>query len=82
MPERPLPETKPCTPAPHRPPWPLARRPQLLPPKVERRELPRALQGVANLLASRAQRVRDDARAVLLDMAVELGPDYMPYICQ
>jgi hypothetical protein len=49
---------------------------------VERRELPRALQGVANLLASRAQRVRDDARAVLLDMAVELGPDYMPYICQ
>jgi hypothetical protein len=49
---------------------------------VERRELPRALQGVANLLSSRAQRVRDDARAVLLDMAVELGPPYLPYICQ
>jgi hypothetical protein len=57
-------------------------REQLLPAEVERRELPRALQSVANLLASRAQRVRDDARAVLLEMAVELGPPYMPYICQ
>ncbi|KIY92472.1 hypothetical protein MNEG_15491 [Monoraphidium neglectum] len=55
---------------------------KLLPAEVERRELPRALQGVANLLSSRAQRVRDDARAVLLDMAVELGPPYLPYICQ
>lgn len=53
---------------------------QLLPPEVERIELPRAIQSVAGLLRSRAQGVRDDARAVLCDMALELGAPYIPYI--
>lgn len=53
---------------------------RLLPADVERTELPRALQGVCNLLTDRQQRVRDDARAVLVSVAKELGPAYMPYI--
>ncbi len=36
-------------------------------------------QGVTNLLRSRLQRVRDDARAVLVSMMAELGPAYVPY---
>ncbi|GFR52618.1 hypothetical protein Agub_g15134, partial [Astrephomene gubernaculifera] len=54
---------------------------KLLPPAAERAELPRALQGVANLLRSRIQRVRDDSRAVLVSMMAELGPRYLPYAC-
>uniref|UniRef100_A0A7S3R808 U3 small nucleolar RNA-associated protein 20 domain-containing protein n=1 Tax=Dunaliella tertiolecta TaxID=3047 RepID=A0A7S3R808_DUNTE len=54
---------------------------RLLPSEVERTELPRALQGIANLLADRQQRVRDDARHVLVAVAKELGPAYLPYIC-
>lgn len=54
---------------------------KLLPAESERLELPRALQGVCNLLRVRLQRVRDDARAVLVQMGAELGPAYMPYIC-
>ncbi|EFJ49017.1 hypothetical protein VOLCADRAFT_104545 [Volvox carteri f. nagariensis] len=54
---------------------------KLLPPAAERAELPRALQGVANLLRSRIQRVRDDVRAVLVSMMAELGPRYLPYAC-
>ena len=38
-------------------------------------------QGICNLLADRQQRVRDDARVVLVSVAKELGPAYMPYIC-
>ncbi len=68
----PLPSSLPAT---------LAHLKQLLPPEVERVELPRALQSVAGLLRSRAQWVRDEARAVLVSMALELGPEYMPYIC-
>eukprot|EP00983_Pelagomonas_calceolata_P130671 1161702-Pelagomonas_calceolata.AAC.11 len=55
---------------------------------IQRTELPRALQwtclcvqGIANLLADRQQRVRDDARHVLVAVAKELGPAYLPYIC-
>ncbi|KAK9808411.1 hypothetical protein WJX73_001754 [Symbiochloris irregularis] len=36
--------------------------------------------GVSNMLRSRLQRVRDDARSVLLSMAAELGPDYLAYV--
>ncbi len=51
-------------------------------PPCCRIELPRTLQVVANLLRQRLQRIRDDARAVLVSMAVELGPYYLPYICR
>lgn len=54
---------------------------KLLPPEAERVELPRALQGVCNLLRNRMQSVRDDARAVLVSMSAELGPSYVPYVC-
>ncbi|KAG2487780.1 hypothetical protein HYH03_013624 [Edaphochlamys debaryana] len=54
---------------------------RLLPPAAERAELPRALQGVTNLLKARLQRIRDDARTVLVSMMAELGPSYMPYCC-
>ncbi|GIL61502.1 hypothetical protein Vafri_15933, partial [Volvox africanus] len=54
---------------------------KLLPPAAEQAELPRTLQGVTNLLRSRIQRVRDDARAVLVSMMAELGPRYLPYAC-
>lgn len=55
---------------------------QLLPAEAERIELPRALQAVANLLRQRLQRVRDDARTVLVAMSIELGPPYVIYICK
>ncbi len=64
------------------PPW--ARRltaPSHHPPPC-RIELPRTLQVVANLLRQRLQRIRDDARAVLVQMAAELGPYYLPYVCR
>lgn len=36
---------------------------------------------MANLLRARLQRIRDDARAVLVSMMAELGPRYVPYAC-
>ncbi len=36
---------------------------------------------MANLLRARLQRIRDDARAVLVAMMAELGPRYVPYAC-
>ena len=55
---------------------------RLLPPDVERTELPRALRSICNLLKNRQQKVRDDIRAVLVVLAYELGPRYMPYMLQ
>ena len=52
---------------------------KLLPPEMMRAELPRTLQSVANLLKLRLQRFRDDARAVLVAMATDLGPEYFPF---
>jgi len=52
---------------------------KLLPEARMRLELPRTLQLVANLLKLRLQRLRDDARAVLVDMSTELGPEYLPF---
>jgi hypothetical protein len=37
---------------------------------------------VAGLLRSRSQGIRDDARAALVAMTLELGPDYLPYVCK
>lgn len=53
----------------------------MLPEEVQRRELPRALGTLCTLLTERAQRARDDTRVVLVAMAKELGPSFMPYIC-
>lgn len=53
---------------------------RLLPEDAARAELPRVLQSVANLLSKPLQRIRDDARAVLVSMAVELGPAYLPFV--
>ncbi|KAL4521880.1 hypothetical protein Ndes2526B_g01987 [Nannochloris sp. 'desiccata'] len=52
---------------------------KLLPSALMRSELPRTLQSVANLLKLRLQRLRDDARAVLVAMASDLGPEYLPF---
>lgn len=52
---------------------------RLLPPALMRAELPRTLQTVANLLKLRLQRLRDDARTVLVAMATDLGPEYLPF---
>ena len=52
---------------------------RLLPPELMRAELPRTLQSVANLLKLRLQRLRDDARTVLVAMATDLGPEYFPF---
>ena len=37
-------------------------------------------QSICNLLRNRFQRIRDDVRAVLVSVAVQLGPERMPYI--
>ncbi|BDA46528.1 probable small subunit processome component 20 homolog [Coccomyxa sp. Obi] len=50
-----------------------------LPPAAARAALPAALQKVANLLKLRLQRIRDDARTVLVAMVAELGPGYLHY---
>ena len=55
---------------------------RLLPPDVEKTELPRALRSICHLLKNRQQKVRDDIRAVLVVLAYELGPRYMPYMLQ
>lgn len=52
-----------------------------LPTATEHWQLPKVLQTVANLLSSRQQSVRDDARAVLIKITRELGPRYMQYVC-
>ncbi|CAG9460436.1 unnamed protein product [Pedinophyceae sp. YPF-701] len=55
---------------------------RLLPRDIEQLELPKVLQTVANVLKSRFQRVRDDARRVLVAVSRELGPYYMPFLAQ
>lgn len=55
---------------------------KLLPEAFVRKELPRILQIVCNLLRVRLQRIRDDARTVLASMAKELGPMYLIFIIQ
>ena len=55
---------------------------KLLPAEFTRNELPKILQTVCNLLKSRLQRIRDDARSVLGEMARELGPLYLAYVIQ
>jgi hypothetical protein len=52
-----------------------------LPEGTENWQLPKVLQAVANLVADRQQSVRDDARGVLVKIVRELGPAYMPYVC-
>ncbi|KAL6760906.1 armadillo-type protein [Haematococcus lacustris] len=54
---------------------------KLVPTEHEQRELPRTLGQICSLLSDRQQRVRDDARLVLVAVAKELGPHYLPYIC-
>lgn len=53
---------------------------QLLPADVERIALPRCLSSIGGLLRSRLHSSRDAARDVLGDLALELGPEYMPTI--
>lgn len=53
---------------------------QLLPADVERIALPRCLTSIAGLLRSRLHSSRDAAREVLTDLALELGPEYLPTI--
>ncbi|PRW58885.1 small subunit processome component 20-like protein [Chlorella sorokiniana] len=55
---------------------------QLLPAAAMRFQLPRTLQKVANLLRVRLQSTRDAARAVLVSMVKQLGPDYLPFVCE
>lgn len=55
---------------------------KMMPFSVLRQELPRTIQTVANLLRLRLQRLRDDARAVLVAMASDLGPDYLIYFVE
>eukprot|EP00850_Spirogloea_muscicola_P021570 SM000254S08796 [mRNA] locus=s254:122773:139016:- [translate_table: standard] len=52
---------------------------QLMPPVMVAVELPGVLQGLANLLRSRGQGVRDVARATLAAVAAELGGRYLQY---
>jgi U3 small nucleolar RNA-associated protein 20 len=54
---------------------------RVLPTETEHWQLPKVLQTVANLLSSRMQSVRDDARSVLVKIVAELGPGYMQYVC-
>jgi hypothetical protein len=42
--------------------------------------LPRCLTSIAGLLRSRLHSSRDDARAVLTELSLELGPEYMPTV--
>ncbi|KAK9818396.1 hypothetical protein WJX72_012002 [[Myrmecia] bisecta] len=55
---------------------------KLLPRKAERLALPKVLQGVANLLRQRLQRIRDDARSILVAMVAELGSEYLSFALQ
>jgi hypothetical protein len=47
---------------------------------VERAALPRALTAIAGLLRSRLPSSRDEAREVLADVSLELGPEYLPTV--
>jgi hypothetical protein len=51
-----------------------------LPEEIMRDELPKILQVVCNLLRARLQRIRDDARAVLVMLSTELGDRYLMYV--
>lgn len=55
---------------------------KLLPDEYIKKELPRVLQIVCNLLRMRLQRIRDDARKILASMAAELGPMYLTFVIQ
>jgi hypothetical protein len=55
---------------------------RILPEASERRELPRVLQMVANLLAQRLQSTRDGARAVLVDIVQELRAPCLPMVAR
>ena len=55
---------------------------KMMPPSIMRQELPRTIQIVANLLRLRLQRLRDDARAVMVAMAVDLGPEYISFFIE
>jgi len=55
---------------------------KLLPDEVMRLELPRTLQKVGNLLKKRLQSTRDSARAVLVSVTTQLGPDYYPFLVE
>ena len=51
-----------------------------LPEDAMRDQLPKILQVVCNLLRARLQRIRDDARGVLIGLATELGDGYLMYV--
>jgi U3 small nucleolar RNA-associated protein 20 len=51
-----------------------------LPEDMMRDELPKILQVVCNLLRARLQRIRDDARGVLIGLSTELGGRYLMYV--
>ena len=51
-----------------------------LPEDTMRDQLPKILQVVCNLLRARLQRIRDDAREVLIGLATELGDKYLMYV--
>ena len=55
---------------------------RLLPRAAEAAELPPALQLACNVLRSRAQHVRDDARRALAQVCAELGPYCVPFVAQ
>ncbi|KAL0035339.1 hypothetical protein WJX77_001780 [Trebouxia sp. C0004] len=55
---------------------------KLLPEEAMTHQLPQALQGVAHLLRNRLQRIRDDARNVLVAMMAELGAEYLYFAIQ
>ncbi|KAL0018407.1 hypothetical protein WJX79_009395 [Trebouxia sp. C0005] len=55
---------------------------KLLPQEAMTHHLPQALQGVAHLLRNRLQRIRDDARNVLVAMMAELGAEYLYFAIQ
>ncbi|XP_057867600.2 uncharacterized protein LOC131074886 isoform X2 [Cryptomeria japonica] len=53
---------------------------KLMPKGTMESELPRIIQQIANLLKSRADSVRDEARTALAACAKELGPQYLQLI--
>ncbi|KAL0044331.1 hypothetical protein WJX82_000142 [Trebouxia sp. C0006] len=55
---------------------------KLLPEEAMTHQLPQALQGVAHQLRNRLQRIRDDARNVLVAMMAELGAQYLYFAIQ
>lgn len=55
---------------------------KLLPRDAEAEELPKALSRVTQVLRSRSQHIRDDARRVFGQICGVLGPYYMPFVAQ